>query len=301
MKKQMDFKKQPHSLPDKKVRDLSYRIFSYKSTKEVMRNYFDACRQKDPRYSKAFFSQRLGGRDSNYVDLLLKKKTQLTRNVLSTLIIMMGLNQQETEYFEILHSLESVPSNDPLNKIYTRRYQAIRKARALKDREEAIKETLGQWFPFVLIEMARMGGARLHASWFKQRLKPPFRDMSLGEVEKALDGLKLAKILRENNGRMEIEPRLENLEFPPDNRTLKAYHTEIFEAAANSLDQPSKDRLIDAFILKMTPEKFQELKKFLATTIKEKAIELDDNTDSATKVVTLTTGLFTVADLRNGS
>jgi uncharacterized protein (TIGR02147 family) len=75
-------------------------IYQYIDYRAYLRDYFAESKKSNPAFSHMFFAKKAGINSSGFVHLAMNGKRNLTKPVLLKIARAIGLNAEQTEYFE---------------------------------------------------------------------------------------------------------------------------------------------------------------------------------------------------------
>ena len=77
-------------------------IYHYLDARQYLRDYYEHRRRQEPKFSHRYVVWKLGKQSPSYIDLLLKGKVRFREGVITSLIKLLGLDAEESEYFRFL-------------------------------------------------------------------------------------------------------------------------------------------------------------------------------------------------------
>ncbi len=247
------------SMKDLQFDELNLNIYHFVEFKALLAGYFQACKEKDKRYSLRYFSYRLGSKNPSFIKAILDGKQKISEELFTVITELIIFDGDQFDYFEALFRMEQYPEGTSLHKKYYERFRNLR-FRQPVSLVDAQYDCITSWFIWLLREVASLKGAHYNPLWFKKSLNP-LLDKNIPEIVEALELLKKVELLKETENGFEMPDPLK--EIDAKDPRIKYLYKEIIELSMKFLNDPSKNREFGAFAIATTPEKFWEMKKNL--------------------------------------
>jgi uncharacterized protein (TIGR02147 family) len=187
---------------------------------------------KGPKRSLRWLAQRGGFRAHNYLALVLQGKRNLSPASIRKVADALGLDVDESRYFEDLVLMNQASTAKDRARYYERVISHPRR-RALRPMERAQLSFFKHWMAPVIYEMVAFPDFRPDADWIAAQFTERPAENEVAEVLRGLREAKLVKI--DKRGRwQQNEPQLHSGENVRDLHLL-AYHEHALAYAADAL------------------------------------------------------------------
>ncbi|MBF0280317.1 MAG: TIGR02147 family protein [SAR324 cluster bacterium] len=282
----------------RKIRDFGFsevelNIYNFVEFKTLLKAYFNACKEKDRRYSLRYFSYRFGSKNPSFIKAILDGRQKISEELFTEFTELLMLDGDQFDYFESLFRLDQCPEGTALHKKYYERFRNLRfrKPVSLVD---AQYDCITSWFTWLIRETASLKGAHYNPLWFKKCLNP-LLDKNIPEIVEALESLKQVKLLEETEDGFETPDPLK--EIDAKDPRINFLYKEIIELSLKFLKDPSKNREFGAFAIATTPEKFLEMKKNLREFWDSQFRALETPKGEGSMVASFSFQFFNLADI----
>ena len=220
--------------------DSSPVVFGYLDYRKYLRDWFDAKKLRNPRYSHRAFSRRTGQRSPSFLADVIKGRRNLTDDALPKVCVALGLEAEDAAFFQALVQLDQAGSIREKNQAWARlaASQHFREARRLEG--EGFRY-LSHWYIPAIRELSALPSFQADPRWIARVLCPP---ISVEEATAALDCLKeLGMLVQADDGVW--EPREVRVSTPHEVAKLAVqnYHEGMLGLAMGAIDRfPAEER-----------------------------------------------------------
>jgi uncharacterized protein (TIGR02147 family) len=266
-------------------------LFSYQSYRLFLKDWYEQAKKTRRGFSYRAFAQRAGFQTSNFMQLVMKGKRNLTEQSLIKMMKGLGLNKQEQEFFRNLVFFGQAKSHEEKNRYYQRLLQS-KKYSQLKPIEKRQYEYYSTWYHPVIRELVASKGFDGTPEWLSKRLNPQVTTVQCGKSIELLESLGFIKKVGESSFQqtssvVSTGPELTSL-------VVHNYHKKILELTHHVMDSLSmRERDVSTLTLGVKKERIPEFKKRLREFRKE-LLELASTDDEPEEVVQLNLQFFPV-------
>lgn len=213
-------------------------LFEYLDYHLFLREYFDHAKTTQINFSFRKFSKMCGFKSSNFLMLVMNKKSSLSSVSAEKVIHGIGFNKEEAEYFRNLVALNEANTTERKAHFARQliRSNAFKKYHPLS---EAQYRYLGTWYLPVIRSVVGLKNFKSDTQWIADHLLPSIK---VEEVEKALEEMiSLGLISKSNVGEYNQIGRM--VSTPPEISSGFAaqYHRQMLERASESIDRTPRE------------------------------------------------------------
>lgn len=276
--------------------ELSIDIYNYLDSRSLIRDYCQACKAKDSKYSQRFFAKKLGFGAPNYIKLITDGSRNISENMLDDFSQLMGLKGNDKEYFELLVRLTQATDIERRNHYFQQISSIRRKKLDVHKLVGAQFDCISSLLHLLIREMSFLPNFEGDPHWIAKQLS--FK-VAPAEISRCLKDLEEAQLMVLRDGKLKAADS--SISFPDEVRSLaiQNYHHGILDQAKQALQQPLDQREYGATLVATTPDKFKlvkdRLKKFRAEIMEI----LDTPEGKAEEVVVLSFQMFHVVEQQN--
>lgn len=127
-------------------------IYEYMDYRTYLSDYFSERKKANEHFSHQLFARRAGIKSSGFVLHVMKRERNLTKPVLLKISRAMGLNSEQTDYFEDLVSFDQAKTQSD-KEHYFKRIASKRKDAKVKTLEDRQYQFYSEWYHSVIREM----------------------------------------------------------------------------------------------------------------------------------------------------
>jgi uncharacterized protein (TIGR02147 family) len=254
-------------------------IFDYLDFREYLGAYFEAARENIDAFSHRYFARRAGFSSSNYVHLAIKGERNLSTNSVRKVIVGLGLDKEEAEFFTDLVTFNQ--AKDPQTKDEAfEKVAASRRFRSARQIDHSLYEYLSHWYIPAIREMAARDDFRDDPAWVTKQLWPPITEAKARDALRVL--FELGLLQKDDDGRIQrVSPSL-TTGHEVRNVAVRNYHRQMIERAGEAIDtKPARYREVAAMTTCIEAASIEDLRQRIRT-FRESLIqrcEADENPD----------------------
>lgn len=209
-------------------------VFGYLDYRKYLRDWFDAKKAHNPRYSHRAFSRRTGQRSPSFLSDVTAGRRNLTDEALPKVCGALGLEGEDADFFVALVHLDQAGSAREKNEAWAR-LAATRHFREARKLEGEGFRYLSHWYIPAVRELSALSGFHPDPRWVAQALRPT---ISVAQARAALDCLRdLGMLVESPDGRW--EPREVRVVTPHEVSRLAVqnYHEGMLGLAHGAIDR----------------------------------------------------------------
>jgi len=272
-------------------------VFGYLDYRKYLRDWFDAKKAHNPRYSHRVFSRRTGQRSPSFLADVIKGRRNLTEEAIPKVCVALGLTSEDAEFFEALVQLDQAGSVQEKNQAWSR-LAASRHFREARRLEGEGFRYLSYWYIPAVRELSALSWFRSDPVWVSKALCPP---ISVDEARAALDCLQeLGMLVETEPGHW--EPREVRVVTPHEVAKLAVqnYHEGMLGLAQGAIGRfPAEERYFLAVTAYIPHALLPKLKAEL-NSMYDRLLELVDGAhDPAEEVVQLHLHFFPLTSMEH--
>lgn len=270
---------------------------AYLSYRAFLRDWFDARKRADARFSHRLFAKRAGVSSPSFLGEVIAGKRDLTPATQAGVVLALGLDREGAELFLELVRFEQAETDAEKNEAWER-LSASRRFREARRLEGAAMRYLSRGHYAAVRELALRADFRPDPAWIAGELLPR---VSVAEARQALATLLELGLLVEEEGR--VRPAQVSVVTPHEVAGLAAhnYHRDMLARAAESIERvpPAERHLLGVTVAiprRLLPSLKIELDRF-----QERLLDLcDSHAAEAEQVYQINLGLFPLSRAREG-
>ncbi len=215
-------------------------VFGYLDYRKYLRDWFDAKKAHNPRYSHRAFSRRTGQRSPSFLSDIISERRNLTEEAIPRVCTALGLEGEDADFFHALVLLDQAGSAREKNEAWAR-LAATRHFREARRLEGEGFRYLSHWYIPAVRELSALPGFQADAASVARSLCP---NITVTEAEEALDCLKdLGMLVPAEGGGW--EPREVRVVTPHEVARLAVqnYHEGMLGLARDAIERfPAEER-----------------------------------------------------------
>jgi uncharacterized protein (TIGR02147 family) len=248
-------------------------VFRYLDHRLYLRDWFDAKKLANPRFSHRLFARLAGQGSPSLLIQVIRGNRNLTSATTEAFITAMGLRGEAAEFFGRLVALDAARTEEERNAAWSH-ISASRRFRAARELEGAGFEYLSKWYLPAIRELAWRADFVPDPAWIATTLRPKITE---AQARKALGLLRSMGLLTEDeDGR--TRPADGSVVTPHEVASLavRNYHRGMLELARDSIDAfPGTERHLSAVTVCIPKSLVPRIKREL-DAFQERLLDLCD-------------------------
>jgi len=213
-------------------------IFTYLNYRTFLKDWFDARKEDNPRYSHRVFMRQARLKSPSALNNVIRQRQQLTERTARAFSDAMKLTEEQRQFFLLLVRLDRAELPDEKHTA-SEAIRVILRRRSAQHLQGDLLELLNRWYYPAVIELLRCEGAQADPDWIASKLWPPITPTQAKEALDALVELGLAEQLPDGR----VLPNQESLATPPivQGQSAYSYHHQMLELASKTLRETDRD------------------------------------------------------------
>lgn len=208
-------------------------VFEFDDYRRFLSDTYAHFKEHRKGFSYRSFAKTAGFSSSNYLQLVIKGKRNLTPSSIQKFSAALKLNQSEAEFFENLVHFNQ--ATDPVEKAtyFDRlsRKKQFKASRAIKGKELAFYE---KWYYSAIRELVNIKGFNESPSWIAKTIQP---NISESEARAALELLlEIGLLKRDKSGSLKQADQLIVPTDEIDGFVLRNLHRQMFDRASEAME-----------------------------------------------------------------
>ena len=241
---------------------MEHDIFTYDNYRILLSDYYQSQKQKNPNaFSFRVFSRQAGFNTSNFLQLVIKDKRNLSYQSIKKIARVLNLRGKQYDYFENLVFFNQAKENDVKTKHYERlvSFKEYQDVRLINDSQ---KIYFSKWFYPVVREMVNLPYFQVEPEWIAKHIQP---NITVDDAQEALNVLvKIGLIEITKNGRCVLKDTQLKTQSQKVGHEVIAYHRRMINHGFSALNKPAKERDISGMTMSISPAKFKLIQKKIA-------------------------------------
>ncbi|MBU1917114.1 TIGR02147 family protein [bacterium] len=241
---------------------MEHDIFTYENYRTLLLDYYQSQKQKNPNaFSFRVFSRQAGFNTSNFLQLVIKGKRNLSYQSVKKIARVLSLRGRQYDYFENLVFFNQAKENDVKTKHYERlaSFKEYQDVRLLNDTQ---KVYFSKWFYPVVREMVNLPYFQVDPEWIAKNIQP---NITSDDAKEALDILQKIELIEiTKNGRCVLKDTQLKTQSQKVGHEVIAYHRRMINHGFSALNKPAKERDISGMTMSISPAKFKLIQKKIA-------------------------------------
>lgn len=233
-------------------------IFNYDNYRFLLTDFYKIKKAKTSgRFSYRAFAKEAGFAASNYIQLIISEKKNISEAGIHGLAIAMGLTRRERDFFEVLVYFTQAATAQKKT-FYFKRMCTFREFIAGQELIEDQYEYFSHWYYVAIRELVSLPGFDGNS---KKIAKALGASITPSEAKEALDLLyRLGMIFRDKNKRWKLQDP--HLKSSPEISSSMAtqFHHEMITRALDGLRDPAPSREFNAITMAINSVQFEEIK-----------------------------------------
>jgi len=214
-------------------------VFSYLSYREYLRDWFQAQKRADRRYSHRLFARRAAVKSPSLLSEVMAGRRSLTSNTADGFVRALRLDREETGFFLALVQFEQAGAAAEKNEAWDR-ISASRRFRSARPLDDGVVRYLSNWYYPATRELALRSDFQAEPDWIARQLRPA---VTRAQARDALETLLTLGMLVRDGDR--VIPAEVSVATPHEIAGLAAhnYHQGMLQRAAEALTStPAEER-----------------------------------------------------------
>lgn len=253
-------------------------LFEYSDYREFLRDYYEAQRSKNKKFSFRFFSRLAGFKSSGSILKVIKGQTNLSGDTIQGLATAMKLNKEEHEFFENLVGFNQAKSAQE-RQLHAQKMLKSQTYRKLKPLSAASFKYFSQWYYAAIRELVDLPDFKEDPQWIVRKL---IGTITLAEANEALQELQSLNVLtRDITGRLKIVDMHITSGDEVSFAGAANCHRQFLHLASESIDAiPREKRDLSAMTIGVSADMAKKVKGIIQDFRKELIEALSSDTSS---------------------
>ena len=248
-------------------------IYGYLDFRAYLRDWFEARRARDPKFSRRQFARLAGKRSPGLLTTVMDGKRQLTPPMTQAFATAMELTADESAFFSALVQLDQATDTRMRNEAW-RRVSATKAFREARPVQGASVEYLSHWWYPVVRELAHRKDFQPDPGWIAKQVLPSITE---AQARRALDSLvTLGFLSKGDDGSIVPAEGVITTPHEVEGMAVHNYHQGMLERAQEAIArfQPDERHLVAATI-PITEDMIPRLKHEL-NALQERVLDLSE-------------------------
>ena len=247
-------------------------IFEYLDHRAFLRDWFDAKKSQNPRFSHRLFARLAGLRSPSALAHVVSGRRNLSPATVEAFSKAMKLDEERAGYFAALVGMAQGGTEGERERD-RRAVEGARHFRAARRVDDESAPALSRWTCAAILELAQHPRFREDTAWIAATLRPPITPAQAGEALSLLEGAGL--LTRGAAGR--LRPAQEAVVTEVQTAAFAmGYHREMLQRARDALeDVPQAERVFFGLTLSVPHSALDALRREMAA-FGERALHLCD-------------------------
>ena len=256
-------------------------LYSYLDYRAFLRDWFDAKKKDNPRFSHRAFVRRTGQRSPSLLADVIKGRRNLTPHATSAFVHAMRLDAEAGAFFTALVSLDQAETPEDKNAAWDEIVRS-RKLSQIRRIEGEVFRCLSHWYYPAIRELAGLESFSEDPRWIARQLSPPITPKQAAQALASL--LEVGMLVRED-GRLRPSEGLARTPHEVAWLAVHNYHDGMLSLARRAIHEiPAAHRHFTAVTTSVPRSRLPALKKELAA-FQERLLAICDEGDEADDVV----------------
>jgi uncharacterized protein (TIGR02147 family) len=242
-------------------------LFEYDNYRLFLRDFYEASRSKNKKFSFRFFSRLAGFKSSGSILKVMNGQTNLSVESVKKLAVALKLNKEESDFFESLVGFNQAASAQE-RQLYAQKLLKSQTYRRLKPLSSASFKFFSEWYYSPIRELVNLPNFKADAGWIVAKL---IGRISLAEARNALVELEsLGLIARDSNGKLVTTNNHITSGDEVSFSGAANCHRQFLQLASESIDQVAREkRDLSAMTLGISAEMALKIKTLVQEFRKE--------------------------------
>jgi uncharacterized protein (TIGR02147 family) len=268
-------------------------IFNYDDYRKFLADYYNQAKTEDKKFSFRFFSRIAGFKSPNFLQLVMKGKSNVSPESCERIAKALKLNKEESLFFKNLVLFNQAKTSEEKQR-YSEEMMRSRTYQKIHPLSEAQFRYCGMWYFSVVRGLVGLPGFKEDPEWIAQHVSPSITPSEAREAVKEL--LMLGLLRRDPQGRLEQS----NANIATINALVSSsmahFHREMMKRASEAIDRvPREKRDLAAMTVGVSPETVNKIKE-LAEKFRGDIVAMVARDTSPTVLYQLNFYLFPVTE-----
>lgn len=256
-------------------------VYAYLDYRAYLRDWFEARRRADPRFSKRRFARLVGRSTPGLLTEIIEGKRHLKPASVEVFARALELGPAETDFFSALVTLAAARDTRARNAAW-QRISAARGFREARSVEAAGFQYLSHWYYPAIRELSYRADFVADPKWVAKALRPPIRVREAREALRTLVELQL--LVDTEDGMRPVEGVITTPHEVAD-LSARNYHQQMLGLAHDAIERFAREeRHFTAATLSVPRSLLPALKREL-DALQERILDLGDTAEEAPEEV----------------
>lgn len=255
-------------------------VFEFDDYRQFLREYYEAARSKNKKFSFRFFSRLAGFKSSGSILKVMNGKTNLSNEAIQNLATAMKLNKEESEFFANLVGLNQAKTAQE-RQLFAQKLLKSQTYRKLKPLSTANFKYFSQWHYAAIRELVDLDDFKEDPEWIVEKL---IGTITIAEAKDALKELQALNVLiRDDKGHLVIVDQHITSGDEVSFAGAANCHRQFLNLASECIDSiPREKRDLSAMTLGISAEMAAKVKVMVQEFRKElvRAVSSDTSTEA---------------------
>jgi uncharacterized protein (TIGR02147 family) len=270
-------------------------VFAYLDYRTFLRDWFDARKAANPRFSHRLFARLAGHRSPSQLLLVIQGKRNLTAESTDAYCRAMGLGLADAAFFRALVHLDQAKTNAERNDAW-QQISASRRFLRARSIEGRGFEALSTWYMPAVRELAQRPDFRPDPAWIARAVRPRIKP---SEAKRALTVLLELGLLVRDGDDVVVGDATYATPHEVAGLAVHNYHRGMLERAIDSIDGSEPEERHLCAVTAAVPESLLPRLKEELDRVQERLLDLCDGALEAAageRVVQLSLAMFPLSE-----
>ena len=234
-------------------------IFAYINYRTYLKDFYEAKKKSNPKFSYRLFSRLAGFSSPNFFKLVILSQRNLSVESLDKVCAALKIKAREADFFSALVAFNQSRTHQE-KKFFFEKLRYFKEFDEIKNIDRGSYEYLSKWYHVAIRELTLVSGFRENPFWISEKLNGQVSPQQVMDSLKLLEKLKLIR----RNADNQLRPTSRNLSTEPEilDLSVSDLHHQMIRLAADSVDKtPAEYRDISAVTIAVDRATFLEAKK----------------------------------------
>jgi uncharacterized protein (TIGR02147 family) len=267
-------------------------LFTYDDYRIYLKDSYRFLKETRKAFSFRYFSREAGFASSNFLQLVMSGKRNLSPHSIPKFAKALKLNQQETEFFENLVMFNQASTSAEKSRHYQKMIHS-RRYREINQLAPSQFEYFSHWYYAAVRELVELPGFQEDSHWIAGQVSPAITKAQAQKALRLLQRLNMLK--RGSDGKLEQVDR--TITSGPEVRSVavKNFHREALALASDALDHvPPAERDVSGAMFSVPEARIVEIKEKIQHFRKALLASVAGYPEPADRVYQLNLQLFPV-------
>jgi uncharacterized protein (TIGR02147 family) len=268
-------------------------LFEYDDYRKFLADYYQSSKERNKKFSFRFFSRIAGFKSSNFLQLVMKGKSNISPESAEQLAKAMHLKAEERLFFRTLVLFNQAKTSSERQR-YSEELLRFKTYERIHPLSKAQYRYFDRWYYSIVRGLVGLPSFQENPAWIATQIHPA---ITPEEAKQALDELKLLGLIERDPSSLKLKQCNPNIASSDAITTssLAQFHRAMAGKAAESIDRfPRDQRDLSATTLGVSKETLEKVKE-LANKFRLDVIELASQDPAPEALYQLNLYLFPVA------